>query len=182
MSALSRTRTLPAVVIGFVLAAAVLLLPATPAHASVLDVTCTGGETATYNPALTSTPQTVTTTRVISYSPCVSTDPAVTSGARNLTYTAPGFSCVDLLGSGTISATITWNTGQTSTVTGNRVSTVVGATTVTVITGTVTAGLFTGDTVVQTQIGAATPILTCNLGLGTVSGLTSTIVLEISST
>ncbi|MFD0635592.1 hypothetical protein ACFQ9X_32630 [Catenulispora yoronensis] len=131
---------------------------------------------------MTATSQTVTTSRSFDYEPCVSTSvPALTSGGVSFSYTAPGFSCLDLLGSGTVHKTITWNTGQTSAITGQRVSSVAGATTTTVITGQVTAGLFAGDSVVDTEVGPATSILTCDLGLGTVPGLTTTLLLEITS-
>ncbi|MFH8755938.1 hypothetical protein [Streptomyces atroolivaceus] len=49
------------------------------------------------------------------------------------------------------------------------------------ITGTVTSGLFAGDTVVGTQTGAATDILLCTLGLGQVSSVYGLWTLEITS-
>jgi hypothetical protein len=57
----------------------------------------------------------------------------------------------------------------------------VGALLVVTATGTVTSGLFSGDAVVVTQTGPAANVLLCTLGLGTVSGIYSTLVLEITS-
>ncbi|MEV6527589.1 hypothetical protein AB0M43_37255 [Longispora sp. NPDC051575] len=177
-----RTRPVLATFLSAAVFAAANLVGAAPATAGTLDLTCLGSSSATYSTALTATSQTVATSRVFDYQPCVSTNaPAVISGGLSFGYTAPGFSCMNLLGSGPVTKTITWNTGQTSTITGQRVSSIVGATSITVITGEITAGLFTGDTVVETETGAAAPILTCNLGLGTVSALTYTLLLEITS-
>ncbi|MGX7827125.1 hypothetical protein ACTG9Q_18760 [Actinokineospora sp. 24-640] len=50
------------------------------------------------------------------------------------------------------------------------------------MTGTVTTGLFTGDTVASTAISPSAPILLCTLGLGTVTNTTSSLLLEITST
>jgi hypothetical protein len=44
-----------------------------------------------------------------------------------------------------------------------------------------TAGLFVGDSVVQTSTAAATGITLCTLGLGSVSSIYSLITLEITS-
>jgi hypothetical protein len=76
---------------------------------------------------------------------------------------------------------ITWNTGQTSTVSANFNTNVVGAVLEVVITGTVTSGLFQGDTVILNQTGPATQVLQCTLGLGTVSSIYSAVTLEITS-
>ncbi|MGW0607853.1 hypothetical protein [Streptomyces sp. NPDC002644] len=48
-------------------------------------------------------------------------------------------------------------------------------------TGTVTSGLFTGDTVLHTITGPATDVPLCTLGLGTVSSIYSIVTLEITS-
>lgn len=77
--------------------------------------------------------------------------------------------------------TITWNPGQTSTVTANTTATLVGGLLVVTHTGTVTAGLFHGDTVVRTATGPATNILLCLAGLATVSAVTLVGDLAITS-
>jgi hypothetical protein len=158
-------------------------VPAT-AHAATLDVTCIppSADTATYNPPLSNTPRTTTITVDAFYGPCVSlSNPAVSSGEFHLRFTAPNRSCAELLGTAPVTFTITWNTGQTSTVVGTRTVTTAGGLLQTVLLATVTTGLFAGDTVVQTSTSAAAPVLLCTLGLGTVSTNTQSIVLEITS-
>ncbi|WP_330181442.1 hypothetical protein OHB26_34515 [Nocardia sp. NBC_01503] len=167
-----------------VIAASTFLLPSPHASAGALDLTCTppSSETVTYNPPVTMTPQPTTATVSTVFGPCVSaTNPAVTAGSRSLT--APlTRSCLQLLDSGgPYLVTITWNTGQTSTLTLNRVTNVAGAVITVTQTGTVTGGLFSGDTVVMTATAPSTDVLNCTLGLGTVSSTYSTVVLEITS-
>ncbi|MEU1125903.1 hypothetical protein ABZ371_20630 [Streptomyces sp. NPDC005899] len=105
----------------------------------------------------------------------------MTSGSRSLQVNVPDRTCLALLEAAPSIYTINWNTGQTSTIAGNRTATVVGAALVVTVTGNVTSGLFSGDTVVQTSIGPATDILACTLGLGTVASIYSTVTLEITS-
>ena len=171
---------------GIVLAVVVLPVVAAPgtAQAGVADMTCVppGSSVATFTPPLTATAQPVATTLTVSYGPCVSPGaPAVTSGTVSQSGNPPGRSCLELLQPGPVSFTITWNTGQTSTVIGNRVSTIAGAVLETVVTGTVTAGLFTGDTVVQSSTGASVDVTLCTVGLGTVAALYAVVTLEITS-
>ncbi|TYB60237.1 hypothetical protein FXF51_32100 [Nonomuraea sp. PA05] len=130
------------------------LLPPTPASADALDVTCTppSSVAVTYSPPLTASPQTVTSTTNQQYGPCVSAGvPGLTSGSRYTVVTSSGLSCLELLAARPFAFTITWNTGQTSTISGNLVANLAAG----VLTGTVTSGLFAGDTVVQQQVGAA---------------------------
>ncbi|PSL52498.1 hypothetical protein B0I31_113171 [Saccharothrix carnea] len=178
-------RTFVATLMTLVSALALLVLgPAGTASAGVLDVTCTppSSNSITYNPPLTRTPQDVTIGVSAQYGPCVSlSNPALTSGHRAISVLSPGFSCLELLNSGSVTFTITWNTGQTSTVSANYSATVVGAALVDVRTGTVTSGLFAGSTVLQTTTGPATDVLLCTAGLGTVSGIYSLVTLEITS-
>ncbi|MEU6059090.1 hypothetical protein [Streptomyces sp. NPDC047097] len=134
-----------------------------------------------YSPALTNSPQTVTTTRNYQFGPCVSvSQPAVISGTATLVSTGSR-TCLDLLKSNAVTLTITWNTGQTSMLSGNSVVNVVGAVNQTEVTGTIASGLFAGDTFLMNVTGAATDITLCTLGLGTVSSLYDTITLEITS-
>lgn len=106
--------------------------------------------------------------------------PDVDSGIRQNTATRTR-DCVTLLNPGTTTYTITWDTGQESHLTSNRVTNVIGATLVITYTGVVTSGLFAGDTFVQTVTGPAIDITLCTLGLGTVSAIHSVVVLEITS-
>lgn len=145
-----------------------------PAHAAVGDATCTppGSVVATYNPPLTMTPQTVTITVNSLWAPCVSaTVPALTSASTKFTITATNRSCATLVGPASYTSTVTWNTGQTSTMSLNSNATMVGGVYTVVTSGIVTSGLFAGDTVVQNATGPGTDILLCMLGLGTVSSL-----------
>jgi hypothetical protein len=160
---------------------AVLLLTAggiaavnSPAYATAGDATCTppGSVVATYNPPLTMTPQTVTITVNSLWAPCVSaTVPALTSASSNFTFTATNRSCATLVGAASYTSTVTWNTGQTSTMSINSNATMVGGVYTVITSGIVTAGLFAGDTVIQNATGPGTDILLCTLGLGSVSSL-----------
>ena len=154
---------------------------ATPATASALDVTCVGSQTTSYNPALTQTPQSVTVSTSTQYGPCTSTTvPELTSGSRSANFPYPNLSCLNFLDSASVTYTITWNTGQQSTISGNTTVTTAGTTVVTV-TGNVTAGLFAGDSVISTVTGPATDITLCTAGLGSVSSIYSLVTLEITS-
>ncbi|HWU10773.1 MAG TPA: hypothetical protein VN520_31205 [Streptomyces sp.] len=150
----------------------------------LLDLTCTApsSEATTYSPPLTLTPQDVNFSSTVQYGPCVSlSHPEIKSGSRSLQVLTPGRSCLTLLETAVSNYTITWNTGQTSTISGSRTATVVGAALVVTITGNATSGLFAGDSVVQTSIGPATDILACTLGPGSVASVYSTVTLEITS-
>ncbi|WP_283136102.1 hypothetical protein [Rhizohabitans arisaemae] len=178
------TRLLAAL-LSALLAAAMLTAPGTAASvapAGPLEITCTppSGNIATFTPPLTLTPQTVTVANSATYSPCVSaTQPAVTSGTRSNLNTQTR-SCLDLLTSGTVTFTITWNTGQTSTVSGTTTTSTAGAAIVFTTTGTVTTGLFAGSSVAQVNTAPSADILLCTAGLGTVSGVTSLVTLTIT--
>lgn len=162
-----------------------LMVSATPATAGALDVTClpTSSQTATFSPPLTLTPGPTTVTASTQYGPCTSTSvPELTSGSRSATIPYPALSCLDLLTSAPLTFTITWNTGQTSTISGSTAVTTAGAALVVTITGNVTAGLFAGDSVVQTMTGPSTAVTQCTLGMGTVSSIYAVVTLAITST
>ncbi|PRH78256.1 hypothetical protein C6N75_15820 [Streptomyces solincola] len=164
-------------------AAALVSVPtAQAAPQGVLDLTCTppSSSVTTYTPALTNTPQTVSSTVSYQFGPCLSSS-GVTSGTAVLNNAPRQRSCLDLLGSASRTLTVTWNTGQTSTMSLNVSATVVGAVLQTVLTGTVTSGLFQGDAVLINQTAPAATILTCTAGLGTVPSLYSTVALEVTS-
>ena len=157
---------------------------ATPASAGALDVTCVppSSQTVTFNPPLTMAPGPVAVSASTQYGPCTSTSvPGLTAGSRSATISYPSRSCRDLLDSGSGTFTINWNTGQQSTISGNTTVSTVGAALVVTITGNVTAGLFAGDSVVQTITGLATNITLCTLGLGSVSNIYALVTLEITS-
>lgn len=164
-----------------------LLTTAGPASAredGLLDVTCTppSSSITTYTPPLTSTPQVVGATSSIQLGPCVSlSTPALTSGTSVISPPPRSRTCLDLLAAGTEVRTVTWNTGATSTLSLNRTTTVAGAVLVVTFTGTVTSGLFAGDTVLRTITGPSTDITLCTLGLGTVPSVYGVVALEITS-
>lgn len=156
---------------------------AAPADAGVLDMTCTPPSSVinSYSPALTLAPQSVSVSTSALYGPCVSlSQPAITSGTRAATVTTTS-SCADLLGSGTFTYTIIWNTGQTSTLSTNYTRAVAGAVYTVTATGVVTAGVFAGGSVTVNYTGLATDITLCTLGLGTISDIFLLGTLEITS-
>ncbi|NJP96685.1 hypothetical protein HCN51_45905 [Nonomuraea sp. FMUSA5-5] len=162
---------------------AAVLTTAPAASAEVLDVTCTppSSNIATYNPALTLTPQTVTVVNTAQYGPCTSaSQPTLASGTRT-SVNVSSRSCLDLLAATPIAFTVTWNTGQTSTISGNSTTTIAGAVVTFTLTGTVTSGLFAGSTVVQANVAPSASLLLCTAGLGTVPSFYSLVTLEITS-
>jgi hypothetical protein len=147
---------------------------ATPATAGVLDVTCLppSSQHTTYTPPLTNTAGPVTVSTSTQYGPCTSTEPGLTTGSRSGNFNYSSFSCMNLL---------TWNTGQQSTISGSTTVNTAGGVITVIVTGNVTAGLFAGDSVVQTATGASTDITLCTLGRGSVSSTNSLLTLEITS-
>jgi hypothetical protein len=101
--------------------------------------------------------------------PCTSlTVPGLASGSSIQTFTAPDSTCEVLLGALPTEFTITWNTGQTSTITGNTVGVIEAGLLTVTLTGSVSSGLFAGHSVAGNQSGPATDLLLCRLGLGDV--------------
>ncbi|MYV64812.1 hypothetical protein GT043_02300 [Streptomyces sp. SID2131] len=147
-------------------------------------MTCTppSSITTTYSPPLTSTPTSTIRSVSAQYGPCVSlSQPDLTSATTSSTSQPRTRTCSDLLASGPLTFTITWNTGQNSTVSANSTTTLVGALLITTQTGIVTDGLFKGDTVIQTSQAPAATITACELGLGNVPSLYGLLTLEVTS-
>jgi hypothetical protein len=158
--------------------------PASARETGLLDVTCTSPSSSnvSYSPPLSITPQVSLSSTSLQLGPCVSASvPGLTSGTHAEAGVPRERTCLELLDSRSQTRTITWNTGDTSTLSLNRTTTVAGAVLIVTLTGTVTSGLFAGDTVVATATGAATDITLCTLGLGTVFGVYSAMVMEITS-
>jgi hypothetical protein len=152
------------------------------AAAAGTDLTCTPPSSASlrFNPPLTNSPQPSLFSISRQYGPCVApTHPEVTAGVSTVAGLTPDATCARLLGAQPVTITITWNTGQTTTLSGNSVNSIVGVNLVSITTGTVTAGLFAGDTFVHTAVYTGTDLLLCLAGLGTVSSLFGLITLEI---
>ncbi|MGB3439122.1 MAG: hypothetical protein WBA97_10265 [Actinophytocola sp.] len=97
-----------------------------------------------FRSALLLTPRLQHMTYAVGYSNCVSlSQPAITSGSRNDSFDAVR-GCLDLPSTGPAATTVTWNTGQTSAISGTTTAVNVGGQTVFTWQGTVTSGLFTG--------------------------------------
>ncbi|MFE4356085.1 hypothetical protein [Kitasatospora sp. NPDC056800] len=162
-----------------VLACGLLLVPASaPARAQVLDQECTGTFTTQYTPALTEQPQTVSSATQSSYTNCPL---RADSGSSAVTVSVPGDTCVGLLRTiPPFDETITWSNGLTSTV--HWASAEISGSAI-VFTGSVTAGLYAGDTAGKTQLTTGTtgtnPAL-CPIGEGTVTGDSGTVILTLN--
>ncbi|MGW7271731.1 hypothetical protein ACWGH5_14515 [Streptomyces sp. NPDC054864] len=170
------------------MAAAAVLAPIAPAtaadaHASssadanastqALDtLTCTGTSTTTYDPPITSATASSTRTIDQTYGPCVGTGgaAAITGGTHNSSNTTSR-SCLQLLSTATVSWTIHWSNGQSSTVTAQRVSNLAAAVFTNTFTGSVTSGYLQGHSFVETMTAPSLQITACTLGLGSVSSL-----------
>jgi hypothetical protein len=112
-------------------------------------LSCTGTGANTYQPGVILQPRVVAVSANAHYEPCTSSGSlTITSGG----YQANATSVVSCLaGSFAITVTITWNTGETTTVTAIGIIAQRPANEVVVVyQGTVTAGRFTGATVVMT--------------------------------
>ncbi|MCZ9355100.1 hypothetical protein NGM36_36010 [Streptomyces mutabilis] len=163
---------------GFLTTAASALaftLPAAPAGAAVpaLDtLTCTSTSTTTYDPPITTTAATSTRTIDQTYGPCLGTGSAasITGGTHTSSNTTQR-SCLQLLSTATVSWTINWSNGQSSTVTAQRVSNLAGAVFTNEFTGTVTSGYLTGRSFVETMTAPSLQITNCTLLGGSVSSL-----------
>ncbi|MDQ2589160.1 hypothetical protein [Saccharothrix yanglingensis] len=133
--------------IAVALIASSLLFSPSPSQAAPGDLTCTENESVSYSPGLLTTRRSVDVS-VDNVLSCTSlTDPAVTGGRVRAVVRGLDRSCTDLAASGSGSYTITWNTGETSTIGYTRSANYVLGTLVIVESGTVTAGKFTGDSV-----------------------------------
>ena len=142
------------------LAAAVLVLsglvvPATTASATSMDVSCVGTETVTYQPGLLLTVQSVAVTVNGILAPCTSSDPAITSGTYLQNFTAT-LSCSTVFAGLAATRVFQWSNGQSSTFSYNRAINNVGGQTTVTFTGTIVSGRFAGATAVQ-QVVFVTP-------------------------
>ncbi|MFD7342380.1 hypothetical protein ACFV98_41475 [Streptomyces violascens] len=145
-----------AVVVG--LASAAVIAPA--AHASSVDVTCTGTETVQYNPGLLVTPQTVHAGVTGLLAPCSSSDPHVTTGNYAESFST-SLSCTTLLSPRAGTRVFHWSSGQTSTFSFNRTLSNAGGQTTVTLTGHITSGEFAGDTAVEQVVFVTPSTLQC---------------------
>ncbi|MEU7478355.1 hypothetical protein AB0A63_20385 [Lentzea sp. NPDC042327] len=141
-------RSLTGAVVAVVMAAG-LVATASTAQAATELLSCTGSGANTYQPGVTAQPGVVAINSSADYGSCVSTgSPTITSGG----YAIVANGLVSCFGGGvSITVTITWNTGETTTVAAVGLVVLRPANEVVVVyQGTVTAGRFTGATVVMT--------------------------------
>lgn len=144
-------RSVAGVVVAATAAAGLVATAPTAQAAGVELLSCVGSGANTYRPGVTAQIRPVTITSRADYGPCVSSgSPAITSGGYEIVVTGL-ISC--LAGSVSIMVTITWNTGETTTVAAAGVVVLRPANeTVVVYQGRVTAGRFTGAEVVMNAV------------------------------
>jgi hypothetical protein len=168
--------------VAFLVAAAFASPTAGAAHAGVQALSCTGGEHATYAPALTNTSRNTTITvsdalgTAASPGVCVDIGNSITSGTASATVTRTA-SCDELGAPESGTRVFSWNGGGTSTFGYTREVIRADATTQIVFTGTITAGVFAGDTAVLTLTVANTALAACaGAGLATIDYLAAFVV------
>lgn len=161
-----------------VFAGAFLGLASAPAEA-LETITCTGSTYSTFNPPITNQPTASTYLSEHTYGPCISTVPGISSGGFSGSAQVER-SCLSLLEIvPSLSITIDWNNGQSSTAEVGYVANIVGALYTVTLTGAVTDGVFQGRSFVQQMTAPATDIALCTLGLSGVSEIQYINVLEI---
>jgi hypothetical protein len=139
-----RMRAIALMVSALVVPVGLAASPAAPAHADVLDIACTSLFTVTFSPGISLHAQTITASYSGDLTLCASpSEPDITSGVISGTATG-GASCLGGSVSGT--ATITWNTDQSSTLSLQTIVPFEGAEEL--FGGVVTYGAFDGDTIV----------------------------------
>lgn len=143
-------------------------LLATPAHASIDTITCSGWTYTTYSPGMTNTPKSTTVVddgelNVIGpHSPtgsCLAIGSGASAGHRNVTAQLD-LGCTQFIVETGVE-TIDWNDGQSTSFTFSANVTRGLSNTVILETGTVTSGEFTGDNVVETFTAPNTAFADC---------------------
>ncbi|NUR58397.1 MAG: hypothetical protein HOV87_06850 [Catenulispora sp.] len=151
----------------------------TAAHAVSIDVTCAGTETVSYSPGLLLTTQTVRTSVTGSLAACSSSDPGITAGTYREDFSA-SLSCATLLSGRAGTRIFRWSDGTTSTFAFNRaLNNAAGQVTVT-FSGSITAGRFTGDTVLEQVVFVTPNPLQCLASPGLTTLGPGPVVLSIS--
>ncbi|MER7705192.1 hypothetical protein ABTX81_20140 [Kitasatospora sp. NPDC097605] len=173
---MSRKRQL--IVVALLLTLIGLAAPTT-AQAHVVQVSCEGTVHNAYDPPLTATPRDTEVTVDSSYNiGCVAPGHEdILPGSAHLHVTVPDYSCIDLLSTAPGTQTITWADGSTTTYAYTRAVSDIAGTLVVTNSGTVTAGRFTGSTVLQVATAPAPNPLVC-LTTG-YSSLTAAVSLQI---
>ncbi|MBB5867269.1 hypothetical protein F4553_000648 [Allocatelliglobosispora scoriae] len=170
----SRSRRIPALLLGLLIAAGGAVATAAPAHAAgPLLVQCAGTEQDTFTPPIRSTQQTITV-RVHATLLCP-LNGVVTSATLDYTYTHIGLSCTNAGTGGPGSLPIRWSNGQNSTFQFNVDVTLVNGTYVVRKIGFISSGLFTGYNAVRLLPGINPNVGACTspAGLGASGGATT---------
>ena len=176
-------RWLPASAGGLLAAVVLTLGPAgtTPAaHAATINVSRVGTTSATYDPGITLEPRVVHAFGQDVYNSCSSSDPTLHSGFDTFDAMLT-LSCVQPLFSGPGETVIKWNNGQQSTLSVNGVVTTVGGQVVDTFTGSVSAGEFTGASVIAVLTEAQPNAIQCltRQGLTRASGTDTLQILSL---
>jgi hypothetical protein len=175
-----RTRS-PGPIVLAVASFTLMIGPGSPAHAAPLDVTCTGTQHVKISPGLLLAPRDVTLTVNAIYAPCTSTGVSGLMSATNkASFPIPGASCLNPFDPGSGTKVLTWNTGQTSVFSFNRIGSNVGGSNIISSTGAITSGLFAGATATEVVVGPSLNTLNCLAEPGITDRYT-TILLHITS-
>jgi len=162
-----------------IVAAGTMIAPV-PAQAAAIDALCPlGSDDITFEPGIVLLePRLTTMSADFRTGECTTSVPGITSATlRNSGLLMR--TCNDLLGGGSGIAVLTWNDG-TTTSTVAYTQTAVRGTVATVVTrtGTITGGLFAGDSVVVTETFANLQFLACATptGMTHTSGVAQTVI------
>lgn len=166
-------RSLRAVALSVVLGGGLAAVAAPSAGAASL-LTCGASQTATFSPALKTTPQSVAVAVQSQYGPCVNAAHPLElrTGTASAAFPPATLSCDGLLVASPGQRTITWSTGATSTFTFTAVgNTIAGGVLQVTQTGTITAGEFSGSTAVGVLLLAAGALDACDTtGVSSLTG------------
>ncbi|WKU05507.1 hypothetical protein [Micromonospora sp. HUAS LYJ1] len=155
-----------------------------PAAAKAADatlVTCIGTQTTNYSPGLLLTNQTVHKSGTNEWPLCTGSTQGITSASSPFDVPHIQLSCISPLGSGAGTQVITWvhaTTAPTSTFEWTSTRSVLAGQAVTILTGTITAGLFAGSSAQQIIVAPQLNLLGCLLPPGVTEETgTSTLVI-----
>lgn len=181
---LATFRSALALFVPVLLALGMLVAPARAQAQSLLPiVVCSGSSSATWSPGATNTTQTITVTTNEQWNVCaLILQPPLLTSASTLNQFTANFSCQSILAPVPATWTITWANGATSTYAFTSRVNAVSNNLVITTTGTITAGLYAGDSAVATYVLdnlGATLANQCNTP-GGVTGTTGITTLTIS--
>ncbi len=145
---------------------AVAALDVAAAHAGIVDATCAGTVSSSFDPALRTFAQPTAGSDETLLATCASlSDATIRSGRTAVSYRA-SMSCVAPLNGGRIVETIDWSNGTTSTFESTATNTTTAGESVSTQIGAIVAGTFRGDTAVKITRTPTLDVLSCLLGPG----------------